>query len=288
MLLTINKNPYITLDNYLNIDKMLSLKSEWEFLITSKRQHIRTGVWNAGGHAPEDIYDAPAVHREKGLLYYVYRQADEERKHDSKLDKYLKHFEDTNDKYGLAMFLKLRYQAFDPYHVLNIRKTTGPFYAADAYSFTEDDWEKYYWEDYVDEFPNLKNFILNDLPLDKIGVVTVFYNEHYIPLGYHRDFNYFPFEKGNKPETFPHRQELIWFRFDLERPFYVYDIDEKSGTVNQSIPIQGYSAFFNHHNWHGNFEPYPKSSITVKVEGRFTPEFRKQIGVNNLEYYYYE
>lgn len=285
-MLTLNGKPYINLDPYLPIDKMLSLKHEWEFLLSSKASGIRTGVWNAGGHAPEDYEKNPAIHREKGLLYYVYRKANEDRKNDLELDKHLTHFESANDQPGLARYLKLRYKAFDPYNVLNVRKTTGPFYAADAYTFTEDDWKLYHWESYMDDFPNLKNFVEQELPLEKIGVVTVFFNEHYVPQCYHRDFNYFPFEKGNKPETFPHRQELIWFRFELDRPFYLFDLDEKAGIIKQQIPVEGHSAFFNHHNWHGSFDSYPYSSVTVKVEGKFTNEFRKQIGLDNLEYYF--
>jgi hypothetical protein len=285
-MLTLNGKPYISLDNFLPIDKMLSLKHEWEFLLSSNQHNIRTGVWNAGGHSPEDYENTPPIHREKGLLYYVYRKANEDRKTDSELDQHLNHFEETKDQHGLSRYLKLRYKAFDPYNVLNIRKTTGPFYAADAYTFTEKEWAMYHWVDYINQFPNLKNFIENDLPLDNIGVVTVFYNEHFVPQCYHRDFNYFPYEMGNKPETFPHRQELIWFRFELDRPFYLFDIDETNGNIKQQVPVEGYSAFFNHHNWHGSFDNYPYSSITVKVEGKFTDEFRKQIGIDNLEYYY--
>jgi hypothetical protein len=62
-------------------------------------------------------------------------------------------------------------------------------------------------------------------------------------------------------------------------------MDEKTGTIKEQVPVQGYSVFFNHHNWHGSFDNYPNSSITVKVEGKFTDEFRKQIGIDNLEYY---
>lgn len=285
-MLSINGKPYINLDKYLNIEKMLSLKNEWEFLLASHSDAIRTGVWNAGGHSPEDYYSAPAIHREKGLLYYVYRQANEDRKTDTDLDKHLKHFEDKNDLHGLSRYLKLRYDAFDPYNVLNVRKTTGPYYAADSYTFTDDDWKNYYWEDYMKDFPNLKNFILEELPLDRIGVVTVFFNEHYVPQSFHRDYNYFPYEFGNKPDTFPHRQELIWMRFDLNRPFYLFDMDIEKGEIKEQIPVEGYSAFFNHHNWHGSFDNFPGTSVTVKVEGRFTDEFRKQLGIDNLEYYF--
>jgi len=286
-MLTINKAPYITLDNYLDIDKLLNLEDEFNFLICKSWDKIRTGVWNAGGHAPDDIVNFPSVFRERDLLYYSYGKAKVDRLSDISLDRYLKHFEETSDRHGLSRFLKLKYQSFDPYNILNLRKTTSNVYAADAYSFTDADWDTYSWVDYIDEHPMIKKFIL-DLPFDRIGIVTVFYNEHFVPLGHHRDLNYFPYEKGNAAETFPHRQELIWFRFDLSRPFNLFDININTGKILEKVPVQGYSVFFNHHNWHGNFDPYPYSSITVKVEGRFTSEFRKMIGIDNLKYYYYE
>ena len=283
-MLTINNKPYITLDKYLNINKLLSLKSEWEFLAASNHHNMRTAVWNSGGHDPHSYYQHPQIHREKGLLYYVLIKAKEDAKTDSDLARHLEYFESKKDLHGLSRYLKLRYHAFDPYNILNIRQTTGPFYAADSYTFTEKEWAMYHWCDYMDQFPSIKNFI-EELPLEKIGVVTVFYNEHYVPQGYHRDYNYFPFEKGDAPDTFPHRQELIWFRFDLTRPFYLFDIDEKTGTLKEQIPLDGYTAFFNHHNWHGSFDIYPNTSITVKVEGKFTDEFRKEIGIDHLAYY---
>jgi hypothetical protein len=264
---------------------MLSFKHDWEFLLCSRWQDIRTGVWNAGGHSPEDYYNAPEIFREKGLLYYIYRQVNEDRKTDPDLDKHVKYFEETKDQHGLSRYLKLRYRAFDPYNVLNVRKTTGPYYAADSYTFTDDDWKNYYWCDYMKDYPHLVNFIENELPMDRIGVVTVFWNEHFIPQGFHRDYNYFPYEMGNKPDAFPHRQELIWFRFDLSRPFYIFDLDIPNGKVLNQYPVDGYSAFFNHHQWHGSFDNYPETSVTVKVEGRFTDEFRKLINIDTLKYY---
>ena len=123
------------------------------------------------------------------------------------------------------------------------------------------------------------------LPFDKLGVVTVFYNEHFVPLGYHRDVNLFPIERKEKNVSYKHRQELIWLRFDLDRPFYLFDIDTENGEVIESVPVEGYSAFFNHHNWHGNFNSHSESSITIKFEGKFTDKFRKLIGIDDLEYY---
>ena len=155
-------------------------------------------------------------------------------------------------------------------------------YASDAH-FTDADWELYKWTDLIDSFPRIKSWI-DRLPLERLGIITIFYNEHYVPLGYHRDTNYFPLEKGNNAESFPHRQEFIWLRFDLDRTFCLFDINDM-GLIANTVYVEGHSAFFNHHNWHGNFEPMDKSSLTVKIEGRFSAELRKKLGIDDLEYY---
>ena len=291
MILKIADQPFITLDKYLNIDKLLSLKNEFEFLLASSWHDVRVGVWQSGGHSPADIKkiqtgEYKSAHRENDWLYFVTDRANQERLTDLELDKHLKYFEEKQDRQGLTSYFKLRYKSFDPYNILNVRKTTSGNYATDSLLFTDKDWKTYNWADYfVRDFPQLKEFI-ESLPLVNIGVVTIFYNEHYVPLGHHRDCNYNPKERGDFPDTFPHRQEFIWFRFDLDRPFNLYDFDLKTGEVNECVPVQGYSAFFNHHNWHGCHEPFKNSSITLKVEGQFADEFRKQIGIDHIEQYY--
>lgn len=284
MLLKIKDKPFINLDNFLDIEQHLKLKHVWEFLIAQKHRETKKGVWNAAGHNPDEIYNRKLIFREQDLLYYSMTRANKDRSDDSELDQHLRYFESTGDKEGQARYLKLRYGSFDPYNILHLRMTNKRLYAADAFTFSEDDWNSYSWETWMNDFPEIKSFA-ESLPFDYLGVVSAFYNEHYIPLGYHRDLNFFPYERGNNPNPFPHRQELIWFRFDLDRPFKLFDIDSSTGEVLETVPVEGYSAFFNHHNWHGNFDPYPNSTITLKFEGKFTDEFRKLVGIDDLNYY---
>lgn len=284
MLLKIKDKPYLTLDKFLDIEQHLKLRHVWEFLISQKWNEAKKGVWNAAGHNPDEIYSRDTIFREQDLLYYSMTTANKDRQTDKELDQHLSHFESSGDREGLAKYLKLRYKSFDPYNILHLRTTNRKLYAADALKFTEDDWHSYSWKEWMNDFPRIKSFA-ESLPFEHLGIVSVFYNEHYIPLGYHRDLNFFPYEWGNDPKPFAHRQELIWFRFDLDRPFKLFDIDSASGKVLESIPVEGYSAFFNHHNWHGNFDPYPNSTITLKFEGKFTDEFRKLVGIDDLKFY---
>lgn len=284
MILKIKNKPYITLDRYIDIDKHLSLKHQWEFIVSTKINESKTGVWNSGGHHPDEVFDRKEVFKEKQILYYSLLKANQDRKIDTELNDHLTYFEKNNDKLGLSRYLKLRYKSFDPYNILQLRLSPKTLPAADASIFTEDDWNSYAWKEWALEYKEIIDFA-ESLPFDKLGVVTVFYNEHFVPLGYHRDVNLFPVERKEKNISYKHRQELIWLRFDLDRAFYLFDIDTENGKVIESVPVEGYSAFFNHHNWHGNFNSQSESSITIKFEGKFTDKFRKLIGIDDLEYY---
>lgn len=280
----IKNRSYICLDQFIDIDKHLSLRHQWEFITASKIGESKTGVWNCGGHDPAVVFNNPEIFKERNILYYSLLQANKDRKTDHELDKHLSYFEDTNDKVGLGRYLKVRYKSFDPYNILQLRTSDKSLHAADAYTFTDDDWNSYSWKEWAYDFPDIIKFS-EGLPFDRLGVITIFYNEHFVPLGYHRDLSLFPFERNETYENQKHRQELIWMRFDLDRPFYLFDIDSAAGKIKESVPVEGYSAFFNHHNWHGNLNAYGESSITLKFEGKFTDEFRRLIGIDNLEYY---
>lgn len=272
MIKNINNQPFICLDNYLDIDNFLSLENDWAFLVSSRWQYFRSGIWNAAGHSPEVIRDRPSVFREKDFLYYAYSKANQDRLHNTSIDKHLSHFEKENDKTGLQKYLKLLYKAFDPYHILNLSELdvqTGEYRL---------------FSNIIGDFPEIDKFI-NGLPFEKLGRITVFYNEHFVPLGHHRDYNYWPLEEGDSPEIKPHKNEFIWLRFDLNREFFLYAIDETKGKIIQRVPIQGYSAFFNDSNWHGNLSYGCNASITIKIGGTFSRDFRQKIGVSNLEWY---
>lgn len=253
-MLFINNKPYIVLDEFIDIEKLLSLEDEFYFLMSTTQLYQRIGIWSAGGHDPSF---KNAIDHESDMLYFVHHRANVERKTNKQLDNYISQFEKKNDLAGLARFYKLKYKAFDPYTILNIRNIVG---------------ESYEWLPIIQDFPNIKNFI-ESLPLENIGVITIFYNEHYVPLSYHRDFGYFPLD-NNKKDRDPTQSEFIWMRFNLDREFCIFDITEK--TINQTYKVEGYSIYFNDHNWHGNFKPLNFSSITLKVEGQFKNYIREK------------
>jgi hypothetical protein len=240
MLLLTNNKVSHTLDSYLDIDKFLSLKDEFYFLFAKNLQRTKD-VWNSGG-IPADL-NWPYLNKDP-LLYHTVHSID-----DPKVSEF------GDDKQGLAKYLQLKYGSFNPYKILHLNEYQKPLY----------DWVT----------PAIQTWV-DTLPFDSVDVVSFFYNDHYCPLKYHRDYNYFPVEQGdnrNVPDTV---QDLIWFRFDLTRAFNLYNIDN-FGNILNTYPVEGYSATFNHYNWHGNTESSNRASLTIKVEGKFAQEFKHRI-----------
>jgi hypothetical protein len=228
---------YQTLDAELDIEYFLSLKDEFYFLF-AKNKDKAVSSWNAGG-IPVDCQWNYIT--ENPFLYYTLHKNQDPK------------FTEFDNKEQLAVYLQLKYGSFNPYRILHLVDYTAQKNI----------------ESWVTE--PIKKWI-QSLPFSRIDSVSFFYNDHYCPLKFHRDFNFLPYEKGEQamPDTV---QDLIWFRFDLDREFFLYNISEDGNIVDQ-LPVQGYSATFNHFNWHGNIDSYDKASLTVKVEGKFSKEFR--------------
>lgn len=236
MILLHNK-PFHTLDQYLNIAEFLSLKDEFYYLFAKNKEHA-VSVWNAGG-IPTDanwsyITDNPS-------LYYTLKSSA-----DSKTTKF-------DNKEQLAVYLQLKYGSFNPYRILHLLdyspdKNVEPWVTAPIKIWME------------------------TLPFSKIDSISLFYNDHYCPLKFHRDYNFLPYEKGELKQPPDVLQDLIWFRFDLSREFFLYDINA-DGSIKHSVAVEGHTATFNHYNWHGNISAYDKASLTVKVEGKFIEGF---------------
>lgn len=241
MILLNNGKVSCTLDSYLDVDKFKSLKDEFYYLFASNLSRTKD-VWNSGG-IPADI--GWAYLSSDPLLYHTLHAIS-----DPAVQEIVARF--GEDKQGLAKFLQLKYGSFNPYKILHLNDYQQPL------------------KDWVS--PVIKEWV-NSLPFASVDVVSLFYNDHYCPLKYHRDYNYFPVEQGDNREVPDTVQDLIWFRFDLSRGFNLYDIDE-FGNVLTVHPVEGHSATFNHYNWHGNVEASNHSSLTIKVEGKFKDTFK--------------
>lgn len=68
-------------------------------------------------------------------------------------------------------------------------------------------------------------------------------------------------------------REFIHIKTDTDRPFYI--IDPKT---NEKIFMNTRVAYWNESDWHGGF-PIQRPTYTLRINGTFTNEFRKKIGI---------
>lgn len=118
-------------------------------------------------------------------------------------------------------------------------------------------------------FGDLTNFIYNDLPFKEVGRILLFLNDHDLSTPIHTDGII----------TKSHRNEFLWMRTNIRKPFFVYD-DIKL----ISYYAQGYTSFFNEQCYHGT-DPAQEMNFSIRVDGVFTDKFREQLDISHIENY---
>ena len=69
--------------------------------------------------------------------------------------------------------------------------------------------------------------------------------------------------------------EFIHIKTDCDRPFYVIHPETK-----ERVYINTRVAWWDERDWHGG-EPINRPTYTVRINGRFSDEFKKQVGLEN-------
>lgn len=255
---------FVNLDSALNVESLLSLEDDF-YQLFAKNSSKASHAWAAGGI---DLESNHPYYKTNPGLYHTFHNKDFDFS-----------FRTENTKSGqgsttnswcdeLAVYLQLKYGAVDPYkflHIVNHQENTKE--------------SKVCLQDWVFEFPQIVEWIM-ELPFSNFQNITLIFTPKFVQQGYHRDFNLYPIEK---PETIQNDIpeldiDVVWCRFNLNRPFYLYDID-KNGKILQEIPLEGYTAMFNHYNWHGNINPAEDASLTIKLEGNLDKGFKENIKV---------
>ena len=118
------------------------------------------------------------------------------------------------------------------------------------------------WElaETAEEFSELMDFIAT-LPFQATGRILVIYDDSGKAVPAHRDHL-----DTNVC------QEFIWFRTNLKKPFYLLNPD-----TNEKKYVEGYSAWFDSVNQYHGSDAYDGLSYSIRVDGKFTDEFRNLI-----------
>lgn len=251
--LTINGNWYVNLDSALDIDSCPNVDDA----IVSNYEMIR----HSCGIRTFDLDDND-VPDTSGLLVPFPIQ-----------ENLLK----TNKDIFITEFL---HKVRSPYYVLNLRQGGHESYVYDAIKTPKEVWDSITWKDELTKRWNPFKEWVENLPVKRIGHIGLFINRPGVIPWYHVDSGQDDDIENWKPT--PHRGEFIWINLDKNKTFYVLD--------NNKIPVQikSRSAFFNTNNWHGGHEATHSWSCSVRIDCIFSDEFRQQLGIQNIEGYYYE
>ena len=112
------------------------------------------------------------------------------------------------------------------------------------------------------QFPLLMDFIAT-LPFKNVGRMMIMYDVSGNAVTAHRDHS--------RLDTC---HEFIWFRTNLTKPFYM--LNQKTGTKRY---VDSYSAWFDTCNQFHGVDAKPGMAFSVRVDGKFSDEFRARIPV---------
>jgi hypothetical protein len=266
-LIGINNQPYIDMEPYLNMDKFEELQPEIIRGFSEARMYAKEGTWMKPGFTFEQM---SYVHNWKPI-YQAMEEFMQLPDNDPIKLGGIDLFRDFNDyqvRNKFTRYLKMAMGAYDPY----------------IYYFL---WEEGSWDDRTSErklteeakyFPETVKWVeqlITDNVFEHIGRVIFFHCEHDgIPFE-HRDLD----AKNGINNPGPHRNEFIHIRPNTKKAFYLWDPELKNKTY-----LNTRAAWWNDQDWHGG-ERIMEQSYGLRIDGKFTEEFRTKLGINHLESY---
>jgi len=267
MIKGINGQPYIDMSPYINMDLFDQLQPEIIRGFAEAREFAKEGTWMKPGFTFNDM--SYKLHWKP--IYQAMEEFMELPKDDPIYAGGIDMFKDFNDyrqRNKFTRYLKMAMGAYDPY----------------IYYFL---WEEGSWDDrtaprkLTEEaayFPNTVKWVEDLITLgvfEHIGRVIFFHCEaDGIPFE-HRDLD----AKNGIDVIKSHRNEFIHIRPNTKKAFYVWDPESKN-----KVYLNTRAAWWNDVDWHGG-ERIMEQSYSLRIDGKFTEAFRKQLGINHLENY---
>ena len=269
MIRGIGGQPYIALDNCLDVDGFKELHPEICKGFALARDYAKEGTWMKPGFTFDDmsyIIDWKPIYK-AFAEYEALPDNDPIKVQGAEL--FPKDFKDYKQRNLFTRYLKSALGANDPYiyyflweegdwHKRNAKRTPTP--------------EQQYFPGVVKWVTELieKNVIT------QIGRVIFFHCEHGGKAFEHRDLDG---SKGTEQGFSPHNNEFIHIRYRTKRGIYIWDPEAKNKTY-----INANAAFWNDQDWHGG-DVSNEQEYSLRIDCVFTDKFRKQIGIAHLEHY---
>ena len=270
MIKGINNVPYFDMSSYLDMETFNKLQHEIHEGFADAREFAKEGTWMTPGF---DIADMSYIMHWKPIYKAIgeFLALPDDDPIKLKGLEYYKDFKNYKQRNIFTRYLKIAMGAYDPYQ----------------YYFL---WEEGSWDDRTGPrklteeaayFPNVVKWVeqtITDGIFENIGRVIFFVCDADGISFEHRDLDAGDGIKKLSEYT-PHRNEFIHIRPNLERPFYLWDPESRN-----KHDINSQAAWWNDQDWHGG-DRIMKQSYALRIDGKFTEEFRKKIGIDNLESY---
>jgi hypothetical protein len=109
-------------------------------------------------------------------------------------------------------------------------------------------------------FSELMGFI-DTLPFEATGRMIVMYDDSGRPVSAHRDH-----------DSLDLCHEFVWFRTNLDKPFYMLN-----PATGEKLYVRSHAAWFDTVNQYHGADGTGGLSFSIRVDGRFSPEFRRLI-----------
>jgi hypothetical protein len=267
MIKGINNQPYYDLEQYLNMQQFDQLQPEILRGFAEARMYAKEGTWMKPGFTVKDMsYQLSWKPIYQAMDEFMALPKDDPI-YQGGIDLF-KDFNNYEQRNKFTRYLKMAMGAYDPY----------------IYYFL---WEEGSWDDrsaprkLTEEakcFPETVKWVEDLITFgifEHIGRVIFFHCEHDgIPFE-HRDLD----AKNGMDEAMPHRNEFIHIRPNTKKAFYLWDPTNKNKTY-----LNTRAAWWNDQDWHGG-ERIMEQSYSLRIDGKFTEAFRKQLGISHLEHY---
>jgi len=266
MIKGINNLPYLDMSPYLNMEKFENLQPEIIRGFAEAREFAKEGTWMKPGFTFNDMsYRLSWKPIYEAMDEFMLLPKDDPI-YQGGIDLF-KDFNNYKQRNKFTRYLKMAMGAYDPY----------------IYYFL---WEEGSWDDrtaprkLTEEakyFPETVKWVeqLHGTLFEHIGRVIFFHCDHDgIPFE-HRDLD----AKNGVNVVMPHRNEFIHIRPNTKKAFYIWDPETKDKTY-----LNTRAAWWNDVDWHGG-ERIMEQSYSLRIDGKFTEEFRKKLGIDHLENY---
>ncbi len=267
MIIGINGKPYFDMESYLDMDQFDQLQPEIIRGFAESREFAKEGTWMAPGFTFKDMsYLVNWKPIYKAMEEFLALPDNDPIKQGG-IDLY-RDFKNYKIRNKFTRYLKMSMGAYDPY----------------IYYFL---WEEGSWDDRTAprklteeaaHFPNVVKWVESLIEkgiFEHIGRVIFFHCEaDGIPFE-HRDLD----ARNGMDQTFPHRNEFIHIRPNTKKAFYLWDPEKKN-----KVYLNTRAAWWNDQDWHGG-EKIMEQSYSLRIDGKFTEAFRKQLGIDHIESY---